>query len=157
MFSTSIAAFAISFLSIAATSTASPLIARVPVGCRPNFEGVGVSVVNQAVEWGLPAGSNSVTNEITTLGNAEFRFEFNGSPANTYVIKYVPRAYPYIIWPDLFATDPSRSRSGLNMFLAEAAGSLNSNPKTSAPQLPRKLALFARSRYQLTNAPPLKQ
>jgi hypothetical protein len=88
MFSSVLIAFA---LSVAGTS-ASPLITARQAGCRPNFEGTGVSVVSNGVEWGFantPAQGSAVVNEAFTNTQAEFRFEFTGAPANTYLIKYV--------------------------------------------------------------------
>jgi hypothetical protein len=86
MLSSALIAFA---LSIAGTF-ASPIISARQPGCRPNFEGINVSVVNNVVEWGFastPAQGSTVVNEAFTNAQAEFRFEFTGAPANTYLIK----------------------------------------------------------------------
>jgi hypothetical protein len=81
-------ALAISFLGL---TSASPLLAR-QAGCHPNFEGVGVSVVNNVLEWGLPSapGQDSfVISEAASPAVAEWLFAFSGAPTNTYQIKYV--------------------------------------------------------------------
>ena len=81
-------ALAISFLGL---TSASPLLAR-QAGCHPNFEGVGVSVVNNALEWGLPSapGHDSfVISQPAVPSLIQWQFAFSGAPTNSYQIKYV--------------------------------------------------------------------
>jgi hypothetical protein len=77
-------------------TSASPLVSR--GSCNPNFEGTGVSVVNNALEWGLPASPASgsvLVSEASTTTVAEWRFRFSGAPTNTYTIKFVSRLLLY--------------------------------------------------------------
>lgn len=79
-------ALAISFLGL---TSASPLLAR-QAGCHPNFEGVGVSVVNNALEWGLPSapGHDSfVISQPAVPSIIQWQFAFSGAPTNSYQIK----------------------------------------------------------------------
>jgi len=97
----SFTALALSLLSISSTS-ASPLTQRQNGLCNPNFQGLGLSVIDTAsehFEWSLgsaqgQAGARVVSAPFTE-GQAEFRFEFTGAPTNTYLIK--PLANPELV------------------------------------------------------------
>jgi len=86
--STMIATIALSFLAFA---SATPLTKR---SCQPNFGGPpGLSIVNGGQEWSLaaspPAVGTQIVSRTANLNNNEFRVEFTGQPANTYLIKPV--------------------------------------------------------------------
>ena len=57
--------------------------------CNPNFEGVGVSVINGDREWTVEADAAgvNVVPATTVAGTSQFRFEQSGQFPTSYIIK----------------------------------------------------------------------
>ncbi|KAF8646246.1 hypothetical protein AX16_007315 [Volvariella volvacea WC 439] len=64
-----------------------------PATCHPNFEGVGVSITNSAVEWGTAPASvpgayiNNFSHRGPMLMHPDFRPEQDGQDPSQYIIK----------------------------------------------------------------------
>lgn len=86
--------FAASFvaLSVAAFASASPLAAR-GASCSPNFEGVGLRVVDSwsGLEFG-PSGETVLAPVVSSSfrgpSGLDWHFEQHGQPIVSYIIKY---------------------------------------------------------------------
>ncbi|KAJ6482473.1 hypothetical protein C8R45DRAFT_1149812 [Mycena sanguinolenta] len=87
----SVAAVLTTFLAVSGLVSATPS-PRQTVPCNPNFEGAGVSIIDNGVEWGIPADVAGTVLE-RNLGTfplnatAEWHVEQTGAYPPTYIVK----------------------------------------------------------------------
>lgn len=77
-----LAACAVAFLGLA---SATPLVSR-QSQCSPNFEGVALTVLNVAGDWGV-ASPLEVGSSVTTTNTVPFHFAQTGQYITSYNIR----------------------------------------------------------------------